>query len=195
MKAVIFDLNGVFLESEYLHKRIEESFGVKKEDFLPVLKKIMAEVRKPHSPPAFQFWRPYLEKWRINLKEEEFLEFWFSGEHVVNGMIQLAKELKEKGIKVFILSNNFKERTIYYREKFPELFTYVDKAYFSWETGIMKDGKEAYLNVLSENELKTEDCIYFDDAEEKVNFAKSVGIKAFLFKSVEETKKIISGLT
>tara|TARA_Y100000034_G_C6814257_1_gene366170 strand:- start:162 stop:656 length:495 start_codon:yes stop_codon:yes gene_type:complete len=151
----------------------------------------MGEVRKPNAPPAFSLWKPYLENWKITLNEEEFLQFWFSGEHVVKEIIQLARKLKEKGIKVFILSNNFKERTIYYRKEFPELFTYVDKAYFSWETGIIKNGKEAYLKVLNENSLKAEECVYFDDSEEKVNFAKNVGIKAFLFKSVEETKEII----
>ena len=191
IKAVIFDLNGVFLKSEYLHKRMENSFGIKKDEFLPILKNIMGEVRKPNAPPVFTLWEPHIKRWKIILNEEEFLQFWFSGEHVVKEMIQLAKELQGKNIKVFILSNNFKERTTYYRKKFPELFTCVDKAYFSWETGILKDGKKAYQNILNENNLTPEDCIYFDDSQEKVDLAKSAGIDSFQFESVEKTKEII----
>jgi len=39
MKAIIFDLNGVFIESPYLSDRFAVRFGVPKQDFLIVLKK------------------------------------------------------------------------------------------------------------------------------------------------------------
>ena len=41
IKAIIFDLNGVFIESEPLSRRFEERYGVPNEEFVAVLKEIM----------------------------------------------------------------------------------------------------------------------------------------------------------
>ena len=104
IKAVIFDLNGIFIQSPKLSDRFQESFGVKQEDFIPALKEVMAIVRKPNVKDAFIYWKPYLDKWGINLTREEFFNFWFSAEKEFSEMVELAKIIKEKGIKVFILS-------------------------------------------------------------------------------------------
>ena len=37
IKAIIFDLNGVFILSPYLSNRSEEKFGVSAKEFLPAL--------------------------------------------------------------------------------------------------------------------------------------------------------------
>lgn len=66
-----------------------------------------------------------------------------------------------------------------------------DKVYYSWQTGFMKPSAEAYLNVLNENNLKPEEVIYFDDSEENIKIANSLGIKSFLFKSAEDVKEKI----
>ena len=104
-KTVIFDLNGVFLQSEPLSKRFEEKFGVTKDQFLPALKEIMAVVRKPNAPAAFTLWKPYLDQWQVSLSEQQFFDFWFSGEYLVPELVEYAQELKNGGVKVFLLSN------------------------------------------------------------------------------------------
>ncbi len=175
-KAVIFDLNGVFLLSEPLSSRFEEKFDVAKDLFLPALKEIMVVVRQPDAPAAFSLWKPYLDQWQVPLTEQQFFDFWFSGEHLVPELVEYAVCLRNKGIKVFILSNNFKERTEFYRKNFPQIFQCVDKAYFSWETGLVKPSIEALQLILSENHLKPEECIYFDDSDENIKVAQTLGI-------------------
>ena len=192
IKAVIFDLNGVFLESEYLSDRFKQEFKVSVEQFLPALKEIMGVVRKQNAPPAFQLWKHYLEKWNLKLSEEEFFDFWFSGEKLISELVQYSKLLREKGLKVFILSNNFKERTTYYREHFPEIFANINQCYFSWETGFVKPSKEAFEIILKENDLEPEECIYFDDSKNNINVAQGLGIKAYEYVDLEETKRIIT---
>ena len=190
-KAVIFDLNGVFLQSEPLSKRFEERFRIATDQFLPALKEIMAIVRKPNAPAAFSLWKPYLDQWQIALTEKEFFDFWFSGEHLVTELIEYAQELKDRGVKVFILSNNFKERTEYYRQSFPQIFQCVDKAYFSWETGFVKPSTESLQLVLSENNLKPEDCIYFDDSDDNIKIAQDLGIKSEKWTNLDEAKRVV----
>ncbi len=188
-KAIIFDLNGVFIQSPKLSDRFLEQFGVAPEEFLPALKEVMAMARKPNAGDSFPYWEQYLNKWGVNLSEKEFFDFWFSAEKEVPEMINLAKELKNKGIKIFILSNNFSERANFYDKTFPFLKQIADKIYYSWQTGFVKPNAEAYKLILSENNLNPEECAYFDDSEENIKIAGSLGIKALIFKGAEKLGK------
>lgn len=190
-KAVIFDLNGVILIGEYLTLRFNKRFGIPEDNFFPVLKEIMGVVRQPHSPPAFSLWKPYLQNWHIDLSEPEFFDFWFSDEKPLPGFIEYLGQLQKSDIKVFILSNNFKERTDYYRQHYPQIFSSVDKAYFSWETGHVKPSPESLKLLLSENNLRPQDCIYFDDSTANLEMAQKLGINSFKWIDLPSAKKII----
>lgn len=125
------------------------------------------------------------------MSEKGFFDFWFSGEYLVPELIKYAQELRNGGVKVFILSNNFKERTEYYRKNFPQIFQCVDKAYFSWETGFVKPSIESLQLVLSENSLKPEDCIYFDDSDDNIKIAQDLGISAQKWTNIDDAKKSV----
>lgn len=190
IKAIIFDLNGIFLQSEKLSDRFEKDFNIPNEIFLPKLKLIMEKVRKPNAQLAFSYWEPVFKEWNIKLDEEEFWDYWFKGEIQSNRMINYTKYLKEKGIKIFILSNNFKERATFYGH-YPWMHDIIDKVYFSWKTGFIKPDIEAWKLILFENNLKANECIYFDDQQKNLDSAESLGIRSFLFTDEEKLEKII----
>jgi putative hydrolase of the HAD superfamily len=148
--------------------------------------------RKPGVNDSFKLWQPYLKKLGLDIPKEEFFDFWFSGEKLVPDLIEYARKLKKQGLKVFILSNNFKERTNYYRKNFPEIFANIDKAYFSWETGFVKPDPKAYLNILKEHHLEPKECIYIDDSEENIKAAKSLGIITKQHKNSKFTKRFLN---
>lgn len=194
VKAVIFDLNGVFIQSPKLSDRFQERFGIPASDFLPVLKEIMAKVRLPGAGDAFAYWQPYLDVWGAKLSKEEFFKFWFSAEKEVPEMISLARDLKIRGVKVFILSNNFVERAAYYNANFPFLKEVIDTLSYSWQTGFVKPNPEAYKKVLADNNLKPGECVYFDDAQENASVAQSLGMRAFHFTNPHDVRKHIEEL-
>lgn len=190
IKAVIFDLNGVFMLSPKLSDRFQEDFNISKEVFLPALSEIMDKVRKPNAEPAFNYWQPYLEEWGISFDEKQFWDYWFNAEKESPEMISLAKELKQKSIRVIILSNNFKERSNFYKE-YPELNQVVDNLYYSWQTSFVKPDPAAWQYVLDANGLEPEECIYFDDQDKNLKAAESLGIKSHMFVDAVTTKEIL----
>jgi HAD superfamily hydrolase (TIGR01509 family) len=190
LKAAIFDLNGIFLQSPKLSDRFEKDFDVPSAAFLPKLSEIMDKVRQPNAGKAFVYWQPVLKEWNVNLTEQEFWDYWFSAEKQSDKMIAFAKELRSKGIKVFILSNNFKERAEYYGH-YPWIHDAVDKVYFSWQTRFVKPDPRAWELILKENSLKPEEGIYFDDQEKNLRASESVGIKAFMFTNEAELEQIV----
>ncbi|MES2225798.1 MAG: HAD family phosphatase [Patescibacteria group bacterium] len=190
LKAAIFDLNGIFIQSPKLSDRFEQIYGVPTSTFMPKLLEIMDKVRQPDAGSAFTYWEPVLREWGVELTEAEFWDFWFGAEKVSDRMVEFARELRAKGIKVFILSNNFKERAQYYGN-YPWIHDAVDKLYFSWQTGFVKPDTRAWSLVLEENGLDPADCIYFDDQQKNLKAAESVGIPAHLFTNEEELEKMI----
>lgn len=188
-KAVIFDLNGVFVLSPKLSDRFREAFGIESENFVPALKEVMAKVRMPGANPVFSYWRPHLQKWGLEMREQQFLDFWFNAETENTEMVMLGRELKQKGVRLFILSNNLRERSAYYREHFPFLSEIFEKQYYSWQTGYIKPDNRGFEMILKENNLDAKDCIFFDDSEANVEAASKLGIEAYVFAGVESVKE------
>lgn len=191
IKALILDLNGIFLESEYLSKRIEKEYDIPGDKFFEGLEKVLQKTRVSDAEPFFRLMKPYLKDLNFNISEEEFFNFWFEGERLNPKAMKLVKDLKNREIKVFILSRNFRERTKYYREKFPQIFEIVDQVYFSWETGFVKPDPGAYEMILQENDLRPEQCLYFDDSDKNVESAKNIGLKAFLYKDIDKIRNTL----
>ena len=150
----------------------------------------MEEVRKPGARPAFEYWKPVLKEWKLDINESEFWDYWFKAETQSDKMIQYATQLRSRGVRVFILSNNFKERAEYYGH-YPWIHKAVDRVYFSWQTGFVKPDVRAWELILNENNLKPEDCIYFDDQEKNLLASKEVGIRPYLFTNERELENII----
>jgi len=192
IKAIIFDLNGVFIVGHpKLSERFYRDFGIEESVFLLALHDIMSQIRKPDAKNAYSYWQPYLKEWNVPLNEEQFLNYWFTAEKEDIEMISLAKILKQKGLTLFVLSNNFRERAEYYKKQFPFLSTFFEKIYYSWQTGFIKPDKRAYELLLRENNLQPSECMYFDDSEKNVACAQEIGIESYFFRSAADVQEKI----
>jgi|GEM_PF-241448 len=191
IKAIIFDLNGVFIKSRNLSERFAEDFGVAQDEFLVALRQIMSRVRQPNAIECFECWQPFLQKWGIDFSNKDFYDYWFGHEKIDSELVGYAKELSSREIKLFILSNNFRERSQYYLKHFSDFMGIFEKVYFSWQTGHQKPGHEAFLDILNEHNLQADECLFFDDSPENVETAKSLGLNAFVYSSPDQAWEII----
>jgi putative hydrolase of the HAD superfamily len=150
----------------------------------------MEKVRAPEAGSAFSYWEPFLAEWGVNMSEEEFWNYWFGAESPSEDMIAIAKSLKDKGLKVITLSNNFKERANFYGH-YPWMSNLMDQTYFSWKTGFVKPNPDAWKNVLSDFSLTANEVVYFDDQEKNLEAARSLGIESFMFSTPEKVLELV----
>lgn len=189
-KCVIFDMNGVFIkDSGPLSVRIEKQFGIPASTAWPLIKEALKKVRVPGSETK-PVWQPVLDLLKISY--QDFFDFWFSGESLNQELLDFAKSLKSNGTIITILSNNFPERTTNYRQLYPQLFAQIDEQYFSWETGKIKPDLAAFTQILDKHSFTPQEYVYFDDSEENLAAAASLGIVTHKYHDLEEAKNFLS---
>lgn len=126
--------------------------------------------------------REQLEKCKFDFEidseiEEKLLHYYKYRPFNVE-ILELIKELKNKGYKIYILSNNNKEAEKYLLE-IPD-FKAFDGWIFSCDYQIMKPDSRIY-NILFENyNLKPEECFFIDDSRKNIETGNKLGMAGFV---------------
>ncbi len=101
----------------------------------------------------------------------------------VDGMKDVAAELKARGHRLYLLSNisigfaNTYADCPYIRD----LFDLFDGLVFSGPIGLAKPSRAIYEHLLNRFQLTAEECLFIDDNAGNIAAAKAVGIHGYLF--------------
>ncbi len=93
-------------------------------------------------------------------------------------------ELKQKGYRIFILSNYseflFRKHTdgLPFRDS-------LDGGIVSYQVNLIKPEPEIYKHLLEKYSLDPDDCIFYDDRDDNVEAARALGIEAVVITSEE----------
>lgn len=113
--------------------------------------------------------RKVVEK-RVSAKRECF-------RHLHPDIIPMLSKLKERNIKIGLISNCFSEEAMVIRESV--LFPYFDAVYLSYEQGIQKPNEEIFKRCMDELKVTPEECIYVGDGGSyELETAEKIGMKA-----------------
>lgn len=93
-------------------------------------------------------------------------------------VLELINELKEKGYKIYILSNNNKEAEEYLLE-LPD-FKAFDGWIFSCDYQIMKPDPKIYNILFETYNLKPEECFFIDDSIKNIEIGSKLGMAGFV---------------
>ncbi len=177
--------------------------GVLSVDFIE--KKILDLARKYHVPPdalmaAKKKYRPLADLGQISDQE-----FWILALHeidvnatevdwnldayvqAIEGVREVAEELKMNGYAVAILSNDSRElgekrrRTFGYDALFQDVI-------ISYEHGLVKPDPPIYELALQRLNVSAEQSVIIDDRLENVNGGERVGMRGILFKNTMQLK-------
>lgn len=106
----------------------------------------------------------------------------------------LLDTLKEKGYKLYYLSNWSKYSYEYQKPLFDQLIEKFDGGLFSWECHMNKPDLSIYNLLLNKYDLLPGESLFFDDKEDNITYAKVCGISAILFDHNTTPYEILNGL-
>ncbi len=90
---------------------------------------------------------------------------------------ELVKKLKEKGFKLYLLSNYSEELFTVHTAGLPFL-ELVDGGVISYQIHEIKPNPPIYENLMQKYQLKAEECLFFDDRPENTEAARKLGMQA-----------------
>ncbi len=102
--------------------------------------------------------------------------------------------LKEKGLKVYLLTNypdSFFKKSVEHRFPF---YPYVDGEVVSSREKFRKPEKEIYEILFNRYNIKPEESVFFDDRPVNIEAAKKLGMHAFVFDGYEKAQSILNDL-
>ena len=198
IRNIIFDMGNVLIK--FVPAQIIKEVGVESKEDQELLLKTVFETGEWHmtdlgTMTEVDLWKSVsqkLPKHLLGYAHEIILEW--DKKHLVPvpGMEEVVRMCKDKGYKVYLLSNASLRQPIY----FPRIpgNQYFDGTVVSAIVGICKPDREIYEYLLFKYGLKAEECIFIDDLPRNIEAAKEVGINGILFDGdVENLRKIIEG--
>lgn len=101
------------------------------------------------------------------------------------------KALKDKGYKLFLLTNITEDSYNYINEtiNINSIFT---GGIYSYQEHLIKPNPEIYELIIKRFSLNKNETIFFDDKEKNVKAAKETGLKSIVFTSLQDIKDNIN---
>lgn len=179
IKAIIFDLDGVLVDSEPIHfkahRRALDSFGIHLtlDDYMDfgVAKGDLNLYTK-----ASQKYVVAIDFEKIaSLKKELYKNLINEKSELMDGVIEVLETLSQKYI-LAIASSGEKSAVSFILQKF-DIEKYFDFIVTGNDVEKVKPNPDIYLKVVELMDLKKEECIAIEDSESGLIAAKEAGIK------------------
>lgn len=112
-------------------------------------------------------------------------ENWYLNIPLIEGMEEIILKLKNKGKRLFILSNISKSFAENYHKNsdVKRIFDLFEGKIFSAKIGLTKPNEEIFNYILNNYDLKADETIFIDDSIKNINGARKVGINGYLFNN------------
>lgn len=190
MRNLVFDIGGIFLDDS--DRFLAKKYGMHKEEILKyahmcfgksfqgcllgtkTLEEHIDEVIKENPDEDKDIIRYTLEKENYDITIPLYEE-----------NIEQLYPLKEKGYKIYFLSNIAIDSFEYINEKNSFLRDFEGGVY-SYQVNTIKPKKEIYESLIEKYNLDVNETMFFDDKLKNVHAAEKVGIKGIQFKTFND---------
>lgn len=194
-KNIIFDLGNVLLSfnpKEYLNGKLEKGRieRVFKEIFLSEewVKLDEGTITEIEAIEAISLRN---EDYREDIKRA--FENWYDILVPINETVELLKALKEKGYKLYYLSNFHDIAFKKVKEKY-DFFNLFDGGVVSSEDNLLKPDERIYKAILNRYDLLPKESIFIDDTKINVEAAKEANIEGLVFEDANKLKLDLKAL-
>jgi putative hydrolase of the HAD superfamily len=103
-------------------------------------------------------------------------------------MIEFVRELRGRGLRAALLTNNVREWEPHWRAKLPEIDELFEVVVDSAFVGLRKPDPAIYMLTLERlgGGVRAEDCVFVDDLELNCEAARALGMAAVRFGTAEQ---------
>ena len=185
IKAVIFDLDGVIVESEDAHIQAEKQ----------TLRKYRVnisteELHKFTGTTAKAFFTEIIGKNKLNTtfeeinnqKEEILLKLLGQDAEPTHGVLNLIQKLRQRGIKLAIASSSTRRLVDYVLKKM-NITRLFDCVVVAEDVEFSKPDPEIFLKAAKKLAISPSHCLVIEDAKLGVEAAKRAGMKCIGFRN------------
>jgi len=115
-------------------------------------------------------------------------DVYFEHLHPNPAMIDFMRELRGRGLRMAMLTNNVREWEPQWRAKLPEIDEIFELVVDSAFVGMRKPDREIYEFTLERlgDGLAAEDCVFVDDVDVNCETAASLGMRAVHYLSADQ---------
>lgn len=195
IKVIIFDADGVLIQTELFSEQYSREFGVPVEKLTNFFTGTFQQALVGNADLK-EILLPHLSEWKWNKNVDELLEYWFTAEHHLDQpLIDYIQTLRHDGFVCIIATNQEKYRAEYMLEKmgFAKSF---DKLYASCHFGTQKPDEMFYQKLMNDlGNVKKNEILFWDDKKRNVDAALQFGWHAELYTTFKKfQQKMLSYL-
>lgn len=194
--TILYDVDQTLINSPWHNftNTYTKEFGVLYEDMLPFFVGPLKKCQTGKADMKVEL-LPYLSKWKWKGSVEELLTYWFTAENSIDArLLWHIRELRKKGIRCYVATNNEPYRTGYLWETL-DLQSEFEDIFASGAVGFFKNQPEFWANVLRKVEGKKETTLLWDNDPENVEVAAKFGLKAEVYTDFDTYKNKTEALT
>jgi HAD superfamily hydrolase (TIGR01549 family) len=167
LRGAIFDMDGTVVDVPYDWKKIKEELRTEG-------KPILVHIKSLSEPEKSAKWK-ILERYEREATQTAVLK---------EGMKEFLQYLKERGLKIALVTNNSRINVDFLLGKFNLNFDYV----LSRERGLWKPSGAPFFAVLKELNLHRNECCVIGDTRFDIEAAREVQISKIYILSVDKDK-------
>lgn len=197
IKNIIFDLGNVIIN--YNQKQIINSFTQKEDEIKYIYDEIfhapeweLMDLGNITNDEAIEVINKRNE-FKYEKLTKDFLHEWYKKQTINREIVEIAKKLKKKGYKLFVLSNMANLTYEYFKND--EFFSLCSGIVISAHEHVKKPDEKVYELLLDRYHLTVAECLFIDDdpSEENYKTANKMGIKGrrIIPNQAEDVKKLL----
>jgi len=186
IKAVLFDLGGVIVRTEYQSPRqhLAERLGMEYDDLVRIVFDSPTARRATIGElTSAEHWAEVMKRLKRPASETKTIrDEFFAGDIVDITLLDFLRSLRGK-YKTGLISNAWSDlRGYIVREKFDDAF---DQMIISAEVGAAKPSEGIFHIALEQLKVSPSEAVFVDDFFENIEGCEKVGIKGIHFKDPE----------
>jgi putative hydrolase of the HAD superfamily len=187
IRVVLFDADGVIQHVEHasgnvLRAQVERILGFVPDDLDRFTREIFEAERTAMVGHAdfVEILHPVLAQWGAHGVADTLAAEWWCPIDTDQSILSLIGTLRQQGMVCALATNQQRYRARYMDETLSYRSVF-DRSFYSYQLGLRKPDIEYFKAIIAALECAPDEMLFFDDAEENVAAARSVGLQAEQF--------------